>query len=214
MNSHERDSVQGDRRPSARCSSLCVLALLVPSLWFAATRAAAEEPPPPPEYKVAFWYRRSDPLNTFRHQVYDLRKGQYTGAVDDWLRRMQADHPDYVAYVKEIRLDPDSGEAEKKQLATAILRENLDRGGPNGGSGVRDPYGIYGGVKLGDLMNPGVVPERPRPTGPDPASLYSRGYGFVNSPGANRPPRFLSSPGQTLQGIPSPFPYPYVRPHP
>src|SRR4051812_28762819 len=119
--------------------------LLVLLLVLGPTRAQPQPSPDPPEYQIAFWYRRSDPLNTFRHRVYDVRKGQYTGAVEQWLRTMQEHHPDYVAYVKPLRLKPDRGQTEEKQLATAILSENLEQGGPNGGFGVRDPYGIYGG---------------------------------------------------------------------
>jgi hypothetical protein len=127
---------------------------------------------------------------------------------------MQADYPDYEAYVKDLRLKPGTVEGEGKQVATAILQENLAKGGPNGGSGVRDSFGIYGGIGLGGLLSPGAVPERPTPARNQGVGAYSRGYGFVNSPGANRQPGFLASPYQSSPGIPSPFPFPYVRPHP
>jgi hypothetical protein len=188
--------------------------LLMLSLALGPTRAQTQHSPDPPDYQIAFWYRRSDPLNTFRHQVYDVRKGQYTVAVEQWLRTMQAHHPDYIAYVKPLRLKQDRGQTEEKQLATAILSENLEKGGPNGGFGVRDPYGIFGGSNLGALLTPAAVPERPRPELRDEVSRYSRGYGFIDSPGANRPPWFLASPSQSPQSLPGPFPFPYVRPHP
>jgi hypothetical protein len=198
-------------------SSLIVLLLLASSRAeaqaTAAPPASADPAARPPDYKIAYWYRRSDPLNTFRFRAYDLRKGQYTAAVDRWLQTMQADHPDYAAYVKDLRLKPDSVEGEGKQIATAILQENIAQGGPNGGTGVRDLYGIYGGG-LNRLLSPGLGPARPLPGRDDGVSLYSRGYGFIKSPGANRPPGFLASPYQGSQGIPGPFPFPYVRPHP
>ena len=34
------------------------------------------------DFKVLVWYRRADPLATFKYQVYDLRKGEFTPAVD------------------------------------------------------------------------------------------------------------------------------------
>jgi hypothetical protein len=144
-----------------------------------------------------------------------VRKGQYTRAVDDWLRTMRTSYPDYDAYVKELHLKPDSAQGEKKQVATAIIQENLSKGGPYGGFGLRDASGIYGGLSLGDLLRPSVaLPTRPEPDHGARVSLYSRGYGFLSSPGANRPPSFLYPSYLAPQSPPSPFPYPYVRPHP
>jgi hypothetical protein len=167
---------------------------------------------PPPDYKIAFWYRRSDPLTSIRHQVYDVRRGEYTRAVDDWLETIRVKHPAYAAYVKDVRLKPGTGGASgaKKQLATVILQEYLDKGGPNGGLGVREGFGPWTDSGFG---LPGEIGERPRarPMPRPDASEYLRGYGFINQPGANRPPSFLFAPGSTP---PSPFPYPYVRPHP
>jgi hypothetical protein len=162
----------------------------------------------PPDYKVAFWYLKADPLSTMRHKVYDLHQAPYPAAVADWLRTMQTTYPHYDAYVKDFRLDPNSLDSAQKQLATMILREYVDKGGPNRGYGLRDAQGIYGSGGLPALIppRPYVLPATPvvRPE----ASAYSRGYGFLNSPGANHPPSFLRPPTTT------PFPYPYVRPHP
>ena len=41
------------------------------------------------DFKVVIWYRRDRPLDTFKYQVYDLRKGQYTPAVDAWVQLMR-----------------------------------------------------------------------------------------------------------------------------
>jgi hypothetical protein len=163
----------------------------------------------PADYKVAFWYRRAAALSTMRHQVYDLHQGQYTAAVDAWLRTMHTTWPDHVAYVKDFRLDPKSTDSATKQLATMILREYRDKGGPNGGYGVRDARGIYGEGGLSSLIGPPRVGTWAVPALPSGASTYHRGYGFLNSPGANRPPSYALPPATT-----SPFPYPYVRPHP
>jgi hypothetical protein len=198
--------------------------ILAHTLGLAAALALASAEPPavanpsserPADYVVAFWYLRADPLTSLRHQVYDVRKGQYTRAVTDWLETMRTRYPAHAAYLRVVRLQPDSGVPEAKQLATVILGEYVDKGGPYQGLGIRDEYGLYGGAgRLDSLMRPGIG--RP-PSDLDRrsnVSAYIRGYGFVASPGANRPPSYLSSPGQGPAGLPSPFPYPYVRPHP
>jgi hypothetical protein len=192
------------------------------------TSATAADPPPtaapgPPEYKVAFWFDRRDPLNTFRFQAYDLRKSEYTPAVDEWLAVMRASYPGYRAYVKEVRARSGS------ELATAILAENLAVGGPNTGAGIRDSGGL-GGARL--LL--------------EPLRGYSSAY---SGPSSTRSGLSISSPnlfgrssispnlfGRSSPGVPSqsllgrapgsgayqqpppaylyPFPYPYPRPHP
>jgi hypothetical protein len=169
--------------------------------------------PGPPEYKVAFWFDRRDPLNTFRFQAYDLRKGEYAPAVDEWLAVMRASYPGYRAYVKEVRARSVS------ELTTAILAENLAVGGPNTGAGIRDSWGL-GGVRL--LL--------------EPLGGYSSAY---SGPSSTRSGLSISSPnhfGGSSPGVPSqsllgrapgsgayqqpppaylyPVPYPYPRPHP
>jgi hypothetical protein len=175
--------------------------------------AAGIPPARPADYAVVFWYARSDPMNSMRHQIYDVRKGQYTPAVVQWVETLPAKYPAYAAYVKEVRLDPESPASEKKQLATVILQEYGEKGGPYGGYGLRDAGGLYGGANLHSLIRPGADFSRPVPDVRIGAGTYLRGYGFVASPGANRIPGYLlsTSPGTSA---PMPFPYPYVRPHP
>ena len=38
------------------------------------------------DFKVVVWYNRDRPLETFKYQIYDVRKGEYTPAVDAWLQ--------------------------------------------------------------------------------------------------------------------------------
>jgi len=206
-----------------RPTRLVLASALIPSLslYLAAVMAladppAASDPPPhPPDYVIAFWYLRSDPLTSIRHQVYDVRKGQYTHAVTDWLETLRTRYPAYSAYIKEVRLKPDSDESEKKQLAAVILQEFVAKGGPYGGFGLHDASGLYGSAgRLDTLVGPNRARELSDLEKRASVSTYIRGYGFVNTPGASRPPGFLSSPSQPSSGIPSPFPYPYVRPHP
>jgi hypothetical protein len=183
-------------------------------LTLALSSAAASTPPAPgnssavpPDYRIAFWYRRADPLASMRHQVYDVRKGEYTPAVAGWLQTMHTTRPDYDAYVVDMRLDSQSADTPRKQLATRILAEYIARGGPYGGLGAGDGQGIYGIGGLPSLYTPRFRPESQTGSG---VSTYVRGYGFVSSPGANRIPSYAQPPG----GYPWPMPYPYVRPRP
>src|SRR5262245_42775378 len=41
------------------------------------------------DFVVLVWYRRNDPLGTFQYQVYDVRKREYTEAVDTWVREIR-----------------------------------------------------------------------------------------------------------------------------
>ena len=52
-------------------------------------RPRHRRPSPRVDFKVVVWYRRDRPLETFKYQIYDLRKGEYTPAVDDWLELMR-----------------------------------------------------------------------------------------------------------------------------
>jgi hypothetical protein len=167
----------------------------------------------PADYVVVFWYARSDPLTSMRHQTYDVRQGQYTPAVRQWVDSVATKYPAYAAYVREVRIDPQSSAREKKQLATVILQEYVEKGGSNGGYGVRDAGGLYGGADVRRMLSSGEIVARPGPRPEPGAGAYLRGYGFLAAPGANRPPAFLLSPSPATPA-PMPFPYPYVRPRP
>jgi hypothetical protein len=144
-----------------------------------------------PDYKMVFWYRWDDPLGTYRHQAYDLRKGQYTPAVDAWLQMMAEKYPDYRAYVVDVDLSQIPGRTEQEKLAEVSarqLRPLIMALAPPGG--------------IGDLLRPpglSAVTTSPRPR-PIPHLGGSRAPG---DPGI--------VPAPTLG---YPFPYPYARPHP
>jgi hypothetical protein len=153
---------------------------------------ATDAPPSEaPDFKVAFWYQRRDPLNTFQFQIYDLRKGEYNPlAVAAWLDRMARDFPSYKAYVNDVRVSP--GEEPRKKVASVIIAEHILTGGPNGG------YGLRGG--------PGVFP---------PRLDFGIGGPPTMSRGISRPLRSLPGVGGSPPSLPSypfPFPYPYPRP--
>ena len=45
------------------------------------------------DFKVVVWYRKSDPLGTFKYEIYDVRKGEYTPKVDEWVKDVQNEIP-------------------------------------------------------------------------------------------------------------------------
>ena len=58
------------------------------------------------DFKVLVWYRRNDPLGTFKYEVYDLRRPQNLREIDTWLTAMRMKHPDYAVIVHDVDLDP------------------------------------------------------------------------------------------------------------
>ncbi len=81
---------------------------------------------PAPDFKVVFWLDGA----TLRHQAYDVRKGQFTPAVDDWLRRQRfrVDEAGYVtgdrfATVRDVFLAHYPGRTEHEKLDAAIAQE-------------------------------------------------------------------------------------------
>jgi hypothetical protein len=77
-----------------------------------------------PDYKVVFWFDGQE----FRYQAYDVRKGQFTQAVQDWVDYKDVDASGYIgigrlATVRRIYLAAEKGETEKEKLASAIERE-------------------------------------------------------------------------------------------
>jgi hypothetical protein len=146
-------------------------------------------------YKVVFWFDGT----TWRSQAYDVRRGEYTVAVDNWVKRIEFDafgfaHPGHMATVREISLPETPVETFKERLAAAI-RDELERTLRGGAGAPRQswthPLSI--GHPSGSMDHVGT---RPRPTrGPTP------------SPGS-------SGVDPTTLPQPSPFPYPYPRPHP
>src|SRR5512135_165592 len=186
-----------------RLASLGPLALVLAG----PARAAAAPPPGPPDLRIAFWFRRNDPLNTFQFQAYDIRKGEYNPAVvEAWLTRIRRDFPAYKAYVKDVRLAP--GEEARRKVAATIIDEHIATGGPYTGLGLHGIQDrIFGGA-IGSLYHPqglGLTSEAPRLSG---------------GPGSARPLRSPPEVGGGGSGAfsppsyPSPVPYPYPRPHP
>jgi hypothetical protein len=141
-----------------------------------------------PDVRIVFWYDRKRPLETFRHQVYDLRKHEYTPAVERWFKRMRERYEGYDAYSRDIVVEREHGDTEKHKIGSAIVREFLV---------VGSAYGYdFGGFAAGGSRGPGGV-----------SSFH---------PTPSRPlPRVGTSPFiPVAPSVPFPVPYPYPRPHP
>jgi hypothetical protein len=192
------------RRAIMRCAVLGFLGLLATvagaSDQASAPRAESQAPPSATshgaDFVVAIWYRRDQPLDTFKYQVYDLRKGQYSKAVDDWLALMRAKYTTYVVIVRTVNLDDELGQTESLKVGSVIKRELLAAAalqgvflGKEGSAGLPRSF----------LPWPGVQPA-PVPTlRPSPVRAGLPGAGVRN----------LNPPGPSF-----PVPMPYPRPHP
>ncbi|APW60996.1 hypothetical protein [Paludisphaera borealis] len=167
----------------------------------AALSAVAEQGTPPRvsprhvDYKVVFWYRRDRPIETFQYQVYDVRKGEYTPAVDDWTNMMRKKYPGYEVAGRDVDLARETGPNETRKVGAVIHRELL---------AAAASQGVFVG-----------------PLGTTPSGSGIRTYrepGFQVRPGPARVvlpysplgPSFNQNP--LPQGFPVPMPYP--RPHP
>jgi hypothetical protein len=138
------------------------------------------------DYVVLVWYRGDDALGTFQHQTYDVRKGEYTAAVDDWLKEMREKHPRYVVRLLPVDLDRERGATEQLKVGSVIHRELLFAAARSGvvlGAPIRIGPGPYASQRPVPRMN--VWTEQPG----------AGGSSNINPVGA-----------------PMPFPMPYVRP--
>jgi hypothetical protein len=114
-----------------RFSMVLMLASASPALAFGPGEAAGGRRPDPTartapgnaDYQVVIWYRRDDPLGTFQEQAYDARKGEYTKAVEDWVRDTRARYPAYLVLVRAVDLTRERGESEKLKVGSVIYRE-------------------------------------------------------------------------------------------
>ncbi|HEV3165660.1 MAG TPA: hypothetical protein VGZ22_16655 [Isosphaeraceae bacterium] len=162
------------------------------------------------DYMLVFWFDRKDPIKTFHFQAYDIRKGQYDQRVKDWLAMMAADYPSYDAYSRRLELAKEKGRTEKEKVASAVMRELL-------------VTASYAGVPVEGLIAPGYsgTMAGTLSTNDSRGYRYTRSYGSPSSlPGIHPLPSMSPSPGAGGLGgssgssYTSPFPYPYVRPHP
>jgi hypothetical protein len=145
------------------------------------------------DYRVVFWYDRARPLDTFKYQAYDLRKGQFTPEVERWLALMKEKYPNYNAYTRDIDLTREQGDTEKHKIGSAIVREFVVLGTAHG----YDFAGVSPGARP-PLSAPAMTRSEARPSvfRPMPGSSTP-----LFTPGTSPPPTF-----------PVPFPFPRQPP--
>ena len=108
------------------------------------------------DFVVLVWYRRDDPLGTFEHQFYDVRKGEYTSGVDDWLRLMRTKYADYLVVVRPVNLSRERGETEKLKVGSVIHRELMIAAARSGvvvGAPITISPGPYAGQAPSSRVN-------------------------------------------------------------
>jgi hypothetical protein len=165
-----------------------------PSKIATIAQPAADASPKRRDFRVIVWYRRDRPLDTFKYQTYDLRKGEYTDAVDDWLELMRAKFGKYEVIVREVTLSQESGTTESLKVGSVVKRELLAAAALEGVF-VGEP-GYRGSARPPSLRQaPPAAPDHFR------SSPRLR----PGAPGAMN----LNPPGPSF-----PFPIPYPRPHP
>ncbi len=140
------------------------------------------------DFKVLVWYRHADPLGTFKYVVYDVRKGEYSPAVDTWLKDVQTKYPAYVAFGRDVYLDREQGKTDLLKVGAVIKRELT-------------VAAALSGVMIG---GPGPILSGPS------HSSQNQTPGFNRRPGAVSIDRSFLNPVST----PFPVPVPYPRPHP
>jgi hypothetical protein len=140
------------------------------------------------DFKVLIWYRRADPLGTFKYQVYDLRKREFTAEVESWIKAVATKHPGYITFVRDVDLKREKGETETLKVGAVIKRELM-------------VAAAISGVDFGGPLN--ISP------GPSFSALNS-------ATRVNRQPGPLVNDRSFLNVTPTPFPVPvpYPRPHP
>jgi hypothetical protein len=171
----------------------------------AAARAA--EPPdagPAPSaagvFKLLMWYDRARPFDSFQYRAYDVERGEYTKAVEDWVALVRREYPHYAVSVRDVTVAPGDppttiarvAEDEKLALARLILRR-YSIGGDFGRFGYNSGYSGIG-------TRPGAAPG----ASPSPfANPIPRAFPPLGAAGTTPPPSY-----------PFPHPMPYPRPHP
>ena len=160
-------------------------------------QTAAPKPPATPrsaDFRVVVWYRRDQPLETFKYQAYDQRKGEYTPAVDDWITLLRTKYPAYQVRVRNVYLDRAKGATEALKVGSVIREELL---------GAAALQGVFLGTPT---LGPPARPLFPRTEVQSPPAVLGR----LAPLGAAFPDRsYLYPPGPSF-----PVPVPYPRPHP
>ncbi|WP_165251850.1 hypothetical protein [Paludisphaera soli] len=183
------------RSPSRHVASL----ILGATAFYGTVAIAQEAPRPAPaapraDYKVVAWFDRARPIASFQYQVYDVRKGDYTPAVQAWVAMMAEKFPNYDVAVRDVDLGREEGPNETRKVGAVVHRELL---------AAAAAEGIFLGV---DASARSVVSREP---------LTVRLAPIRGTIGPSSYPSFapmMYPQGGVPMGFPVPMPFP--RPHP
>ena len=167
---------------------LCSLCAAGTAAEFGPGEAAARSHAARADFKVLVWYRRADPLATFKYTVYDVRKGEYSPAAQAWLKDVQAKYPTYVAFSRDVDLDREPGKTDMLKVGAVIKRELM-------------VAAALSGVVIG---RPGPIFRGPSFSSQNQTPILNRQRAAVPN---NR--SYLNPAPTTF-----PVPIPYPRPHP
>jgi hypothetical protein len=137
---------------------------------------------------VLVWYARAHPLDSFQYQVYDVRKGEYTPAVDTWIALVRKEYLAFVLITRDVDLRYERGDTEALKVGSVVTRD-----------------------LLAAAAIAGVVTNAGRSIGPGPRARES-GLRTPLMPG--RGPAGARGIDLNPSRMPFPVPYPYPRPHP
>jgi hypothetical protein len=144
------------------------------------------------DFKVLVWYSRSDPLGTFKYEVYDVRKGQFTPRVDSWIQDVRAKYPTYFVLVRDVDLHREKGASEMLKVGAVVQRELM-------------VAASFAGIVIGE------APTLSRGAGAG-IGLGSSSIGGGSGLQLNRAPRSIGVNRDFLNPVPTPFPMPVPFP--
>jgi hypothetical protein len=202
---HSNRAQQGKAAPHSRCLLPARTALIFLALTLApraaagpgqavahsllpttATRAAKAG-----DFKVLVWYRKDDSLRTFKYEIYDVRKGEYTPNVDEWIKNVQAKFPAYYVKVRDVDLKRENGETERLKVGSVVKRE------------------LFAAAALdGIVIGPGRIDSRPIGAGVfggAPGAVSNQGSSLNRLPSSFRADRRYLNPTNSPYTVPVPI---------
>ena len=158
----------------------------------AVVRLAAPLLPQRVDFKVVVWYRKSDALGTFKYEVYDVRKGEYTPNVDEWIKDVQTKYPGYYVVLRNVDLLREKGKTEMLKVGSVIQRELA-----------------VAAASSGLMFGPGLSPSNPRIG----SGVATRSTAAGARPGSNALPGSSGRDRDYLTPASPSFPVPVPYPH-
>jgi hypothetical protein len=204
--SHQAGPVQSNRAQQGKAApKLHCFAVRTALIFLAFALAAAAEGPgeaaahsrpetaasKAADFKVVVWYRKDDSLATFKYEIYDLRKGEYTPKVDEWIKNVQAKFPAYYVTVRNVDLKREKGETERLKVGSVVKRE------------------LFAAAALdGIVIGPGRIDSRPVGSGVfggAPGAVSNQDSRLSRSPSASGVDRSYLNPTTSPYPVPVPI---------